>query len=83
VKSAMCDCLLGVCVCVCAQCFYHVVFLDKDVSRAWIPETHLRPYRGREKNTRLSSQVVHVCSLPHPRNIVFLLSLSSWVSALS
>ena len=39
------------------QWFYHVVFLDKEVTRAWIPETHLRPYRGKEKNSRLSTKV--------------------------
>lgn len=39
------------------QWFYHVVFLDKEVTRAWIPETHLRPYRGKEKNSRLSAKV--------------------------
>jgi len=39
------------------------VFLDKDVSRAWLPETHLRPYRGRQK-TKLTAEVyVHADSL--------------------
>jgi len=34
-----------------------VVFLDKDVTRAWLADTHLRPYRGKEKTKHYSAEV--------------------------
>lgn len=62
------------------QWFYHVVFLDKEVTRAWIPETHLRPYRGKEKNSRLSAKVprqLHVRLCP---TVCLSICLHAWNS---